>query len=160
MKVFISHQLKDATAAKMVYDTLRYNGIEAYLDLLDSALLKDGRQLTSHIVSKIGESTDVIAVVSDNTKESWWVPFEIGVATDKPRPIATFICKQVSLPEYLDFWPHLYTTSDIVKYVQKRQGLTYRFLDNTMNIFESIGRRKDRIAEFYTALNNEIHWRP
>lgn len=159
MKVFISHQQKDAVAAKTVYDTLRYNGVEAYLDLLDSALLKDGRQLTSHIVSKIGESTDVIAVVSDNTKESWWVPFEIGVATDKPRPIATYICGWVSLPEYLDFWPQLRTPSDINAYVRKRQGLTYRYLDNTMNLFESIGTRKERIADFYTALNSEIHWR-
>lgn len=159
MKVFISHQQKDAVVARMVYDTLRRNGVEAYLDLLDSTLLKNGQQLTGHIMSKISESTDVIAVVSDNTKESWWVPFEIGVATDKPRPIATFVCGQVSLPEYLYFWPQLHSSSDIVWYVQTRRGLAYRCLDNTMNIFESIGTRKDRIAEFYTALNNEIHWR-
>lgn len=159
MKVFISHQQKDAVAARMVYDVLRKNGVDAYLDLLDSGLMSNGQRLTEHIMSKISESTDLIAVVSDNTKESWWVPFEIGVATDKPRPIATYICGWVSLPEYLDFWPQLRKPSDIVTYVQNRQSFAYSSLDNTRILLESIGTRKKTITDFYTALNNEIHWR-
>lgn len=159
MKVFISHQQKDAVEAKMVYDTLRRSGVDAYLDLLDSSLMKDGQRLTEHIMSQITESTDVIAVVSDNTKESWWVPFEIGVATDKPRPIATYICGPVLLPEYLDFWPQLRTQSDIVKYVQKRRSYTYAAFDNTRMLSESVQIRKNSIAQFYSALNNDICWR-
>ena len=46
-----------------------------------------------------------MALVSSTTAESWWVPFEIGVATDKERRITSFALAAVKLPDFLTVWP-------------------------------------------------------
>lgn len=61
----------------------------------------------------------LLAIVTNNTKESWWVPFEIGTAREMPRVIVSCTSlpdrasyQRDALPEYLLEWPRLRTEND------------------------------------------------
>ena len=118
MKIFISHKKEDERIALQVLHTLQRVGVDSYLDVLDNAITDDGENLTKHIRNKLRECTDVIVILSSNTKKSWWVPFEIGMATEKDMPIANFLVSYEVLPEYLSYWPRLKNTQDVLKYVE------------------------------------------
>ncbi len=120
MKIFISHKKEDESTALMVADTLKTEGVDAYLDLLDNIVIEDGEKLTMHIRERIRECSDVIVILSCNTNKSWWVPFEIGMATEKDLPIANYLIGEETLPDYLTYWPRLRNKEDLKKYVEVR----------------------------------------
>lgn len=114
MRVFISHQQADSLLAGKISAYLTVNHkIDCYLDLVDPNASKAGDQLGDYLREVMGKCTQLMAVVSENTKGSWWVPWEIGVATEKDYPIATFAGDNTVLPEYLKKWPYLKTQSDL-----------------------------------------------
>ena len=57
------------------------------------------------ITKRIMQCTHLLAIASQTTVQSWWVPFEIGEATIVDRRIATFKIGQTDLPDYLRKWP-------------------------------------------------------
>lgn len=126
MPVFISHRTADDHIAREAYDRLKFHhGIECYLDDIDARLkTADDRQLTKILVDAINKCTNLLAVVTQNTTGSWWVPFEIGVAKQAPRVICSVTNLQdLSLPGYLKEWPRLRGQSaiDQFAYLYKRQ---------------------------------------
>jgi hypothetical protein len=91
IKVFISHQRVDALQAKAIADRLRdRHQIASYLDVMDPVIDKTGEDLTQYVRAQLGTCTQLLAVVSPATKESWWVPWEIGVASEKDYILATY----------------------------------------------------------------------
>ncbi len=47
-------------------------------------------------------ATRLLGIISKNTKGSWWVPFEFGVARHKQVPISLLLLEDVDeLPSYL-----------------------------------------------------------
>lgn len=68
MKIFISHKKEDEHTALSIQQTLVNVGVEAYLDILDDIISDDGEKLTKHIREKLRECSDVIVVLSNNTK--------------------------------------------------------------------------------------------
>ena len=124
IKIFISHKQEDAEMALMVQRTLVSEGVTAYLDVLDNTVADSGEKLTKHIREKLRECTDVIVILSSRTKESWWVPFEIGMATEEYMPIANYLVSTEKLPEFLEFWPRLKTQQDVKKYVEIRKKVS------------------------------------
>ena len=115
-KVFVSHKKEDATLAEKVARRIRLNGLETYVDTIDDALLKDGPDLAEHLLRRMGECQQLIAVVSTSTKGSWWVPWEIGVGSEKSFRMASFSETYVTLPSYLEKWPALHTDQHIDQY--------------------------------------------
>lgn len=103
MKVFISHQQNDSEIATQIYNKLRLHNVEAYLDVFDNALVSNSQALTEHLKSIVRKSSDILVVMSDRTKSSWWVPFEIGIAANQDLPTVTYLQDYVTLPEYLDY---------------------------------------------------------
>jgi len=90
--------------------------------------------------------------MSESTKTSWWVPFEIGMSAQVDMPTATYLTANVALPDYLTYWPRLKTLSDISKYVAVRKRVW-----RTDALFES--RMTSRAAgtnEFYRLLKAEL----
>lgn len=120
MKIFISHKKEDEREAKKIRDKIISYGEDAYLDVLDDEVCETGEKLTRHIKNELHACTDIIVVLSQNTKKSWWVPFEIGMASAKDMPIANFLISSEPLPEYLEYWPRLKELDDIRKYIQTR----------------------------------------
>ena len=112
MPVFISYRHTDRPQAIALNERLKRAGIKTYLDVLD-AESQTTDDITTVITRNITECTHLLAVVSDKTAQSWWVPFEIGEATISNRRICSFKTGNSELPEYLDKWPKLVQGADI-----------------------------------------------
>lgn len=117
MKIFISHQQMDTNLANNIYELLKSKGVEAYLDVMYNLHSTDSKYLTNHLKQIVNKSTDILVVMTDHTKNSWWVPFEIGMAANKDLRIVTYLQSELKLPEFLDYWPRLKKYEDIQKYI-------------------------------------------
>ncbi len=118
MTVFVSHKQEDTSAAQLVAERLEsHPDVAAYLDVMDPHLEQAGDDLGDYLRGVLGRCTHLMATVSERTRASWWVPFEIGLATEKGYPISTFAIENCHLPEYLRKWPYLRSLRDIDVYV-------------------------------------------
>lgn len=157
MPVFISYRHADVQLATNIYQRLTTSGISAYLDRLDS-VSQSTDDITQVITQRIKECTHLIAVVSETTSLSWWVPFEIGEATITERRIATFQARHTSLPEYLEKWPIMTRDSHLELFIRayREEGVSTRrvILDNSADVY---GRRQQNTADrFHASLKSNI----
>ena len=155
MKVFISHKNEDSALALAIQLAFSKNGITSYLDVLDSSIARGGKELTDHIKSSLNSCSDIIVVMSDATKYSWWVPFEIGMSAQNDMPTATFLKSDVALPSYLSYWPRLKTTNDIDKYVSVRKKTEQTIIEQ-YGRYAFAGREAIETRAFYDALKREL----
>ena len=102
----------DRAYAININTRLMQANIKTYLDVLD-AESQTTDDITGVITRNISECTHLLAVVSEKTALSWWVPFEIGEATITNRRICSFKTGPTELPLYLDKWPKLTSDRDI-----------------------------------------------
>ena len=134
--VFLSHKGDDMGLAEDIGEILYDNGIQSYLDRWDPAVDGDSPGLEEHIRGVIRDTPIILAVVTENTSLSWWVPFEIGVARETESQIATFLSvdetsgKTVALPSYLGKWPILARMTELKPWanavVGSSRNLSYR----------------------------------
>ena len=135
MPIFISHTTADDELANKVFRRLNnYHLIKCYIDDMDKELEKNRGKasLTPLLVERLRKCDTLLAVVTANTKMSWWVPFEIGTAREMPRAISSFTSLidhstfkgQESLPEYLLEWPRIRTESDIDIFAQQYKKMS------------------------------------
>lgn len=153
MKFFISHKQEDEFTALSISRTLESINIPFYLDLLDNAIIRDGKALTDHIRRKLNDCTDIIVVMSSRALTSQWVPFEIGMATQKGLTMATFLQENVQLPDFLEYWPRLKKAQDIKQYVSVKRNQYYGGYEYRTDEYMSAN---DRIDRFYTALKQQL----
>lgn len=86
--VFISHKKEDADFARHLSDYVMERGINVYFDENDPILAKEHKSPDEVVKAiKIGleKSTHMIIVLSKNTLESNWVPWEVGFASAKDK---------------------------------------------------------------------------
>lgn len=157
MKIFLSHQQLDSTIAVEVKNHLKSrHSIDCYLDLIDPKI-KDGEDIAAHAKEELGQCTQLLAIVSEATKASWWVPWEIGIATEKDYPLATF-GRNVALPEYLMKWPYLKNLTDLDTYAvvskESARRVTTAALDSVSS--ESFTYRRDATKHFYQTLRRKL----
>ena len=157
MPVFISYRHMDRAHAMAINSRLIRANIKTYLDVLDleSQTTDD---ITGVITRNITECTHLLAVVSEKTALSWWVPFEIGEATISNRRICSFKTGPTELPLYLDKWPKLSTDSDLTFFidayreeVSNKRSMT---LDSSNESFSGTYKRNAEI--FHEQLKNRI----
>lgn len=155
MKVFISHKKEDDLIAKQIYLSLKSMDVESYLDLLEGDLLVNGKRLTEHIKKRLSECSDLLVVLSEKTQYSWWVPFEIGMATQQDYPIVNYLKTGITLPEYLTYWPRLKTIEDLTKYVaaNKKAAIEVQLesINKTMH-----ASKETRTDKFYRILKQSL----
>ena len=84
--------------------------------------------MASKIQAVITRSYCLLAVVTNATSESWWVPFEIGVAWDKKKYLSTFGDPRVTLPSFLAVWPSVRDHDELHSWCEdvKEKKATYR----------------------------------
>lgn len=153
MKVFISHQQKDSEMAAIVSNHLRNkHNISCYLDVIDPSI-KNGEDLADHLRKQLGTCTQLLAIVSEATKESWWVPWEIGVATEKEYPLATF-GNGTKLPEYLMKWPYLQSIADLDIYAQASKSSSA--IASLSMESADLQRRHNATKNFYRTLRQAL----
>jgi len=115
--VFISHKSSDKSTALEIANYLKIRGVTCYVDVLDP-VLQSTDDITSVIVQRIRACSHLMAVTSLDTAKSWWVPFEIGVATDQDRRIATYALQPADLPDYLKKWPIMNNAQHLDAFVE------------------------------------------
>lgn len=154
MKVFISHKKQDSNTALLIQSAFKRYGAETYLDVLDTSISGGGRVLTEHIKDELNTCTDIIVVISDLTKTSWWVPFEIGMSAQIDMPTANYLTSDEELPSYLDYWPRLTSISDIATYVTVRNRVKEQMFrqDSAFGNYVVAKQRKSETPEFYRQL--------
>ena len=151
MLIFISHKLEDAATANFIAKELREIKVECYLDLLDNSITENGKALTDHIRANLNDCTDIIVVMSSITRIKQWVQIELDMEAQKAMPTATFLKEDVSLPDFLQYWPRLKRYTDIKKYVLARNDVDreYRF------IYESVSQQR-KTEHFYDVLKQRL----
>ena len=154
MKFFISHKQEDAYTALQIENELKKLGIQAYLDVLDSMVTSNGREMTQHIKEKINDCTDIIVIISERTRASQWVPFEVGIAAQRDLPTATFLQADVVLPEFLEYWPRLKYTADIQKYVAAKRQVDAEY--RSLYHLDQYSRHENKTDRFYSVLKNRL----
>lgn len=154
MTVFISYQRVDETKARSIRDQLEALGVRTYIDVMDP-LLANASDVTQTILSRLRTCTHLMAVVSANTVRSWWVPFEIGVATERDRRITSYRRDTVPLPEFLQIWPVLDYDRELMDFARRyfqdaaHGEKNYRFAESMQ---KSIGSA----SQFHTALKRDL----
>lgn len=156
MKIFVSHQRADSILATNIASRLRHiHGIDCYLDVIDPDTSRSGENLGEYIQNELGKCTQLLAVVSASTKTSWWVPWEIGVATEKHQPIATYAGDSTPLPEYLKKWPYLRDQRELDIYASVSQSTNNSFRSRKAYKSESLARL-ETTEDFYTAIRSRL----
>lgn len=156
MKIFISHKKEDSADALRVKYGFDRMGVESYLDVLDTAIDDGGEVLTEHIKEKLNECTDIIVVMSETTKKSWWVPFEIGMAAQIDLPTASYLTEAVQLPDYLEYWPRLKSISDIATYVTVRKSVAEQIKKHFQYTYTESAYRPIETHTFYNELKQRL----
>lgn len=160
-RVFISHKNTDAALATKVARRVQINGIDTYLDVIDDTLAKDGPELADLLLQRMSTCDQLIAVVSTATKDSWWVPWEIGVGSEKGFRMASYSERYVSLPSYLEKWPDLHSDSDVdlfCKYSKRTDSEIERRFGTVLSEANRLGVRKSEAMDFHKTLRRELKW--
>lgn len=156
MKVFISHKQEDSLYAQFVKRQLDLLKVDSYLDVMDTSINGGGETLTDHIKDQLNSCTDIIVVMSEATKCSWWVPFEIGMAAQIDMPTATYLTSTVSLPGYLEYWPRLKSVSDVATYVSVRREVSDRLQKRYPYSYSQSTYRPIETAAFYDEVKRKL----
>lgn len=162
MKIFISHQKADAVKAAQIAQHLRTrHSIESYLDVVDPKIdMHEGPELADHVRAQMDNCDSLLAVVSYETSKSQWVPWEIGIATEKEFPLATFADTYLPLPEFLQKWPYIRSIDELDKYadaVNKMIGRSRTAALAKGFSLESFNRsNRETTKEFYRNLRSSL----
>lgn len=157
MKIFLSHQKADSILTAKIAERLRINhGLECYLDLIDSSLGGPVERLADHIRNEMGKCTQLLAVISPSTANSQWVPWEIGMATEKDFPLATFSGGNALPPEFLRRWPYLRSDADLDKYAAASKAARQTFTRKRSIGINETASVHDSTRDFFTTLRASL----
>lgn len=154
IKIFISHKQEDSYAANQIANELKALNVGYYLDVLDFSISANGKALTDHIKRNLNDCTDIIVVMSESTKYSQWVPFEVGMSAQNDMPTATYLQANVTLPDFLTYWPRLKQANDIRKYIAARNDVAREY--SSKYLYETAEIRRSQTARFYDVLKQRL----
>lgn len=154
MKIFISHKLEDRQTALLIAKELDSLKVAYYLDSIDSTILKSGKNLTDHIKNSLNDCTDIVVIMSESTKYSQWVPFEVGMSAQNDMPTATYLKEDIILPEFLEYWPRLKNINDIRTYVKANNEVQKQYL--LKRLHGEYFTKRMQTNEFYDLLKRSL----
>lgn len=158
MPVFISYRHTDRQLAISIDQKLKSEGIKTYLDVLDEESLLSTEDITNIITRRMKECTHLLAIISDDTSKSWWVPFEIGEATFAENRIATFQ-KDIDddkLPIYLKKWPKMKMLSHIEYFILSYKN-DMKYTPSMESVSANDGYKKMYESRGYTTTADQFH---
>ena len=111
--IFISHKQEDLRKAiEIGREVTAQAQVPCYVDQLDPNVGSDSADLVTYIQEVIHQCRSLLAVMSNNTQASWWVPLEIGVALETQKFIGSYNTDHTELPSYLWSWPTMTTNQE------------------------------------------------
>ena len=136
--VFLSHKSEDKAAVKKIAEYLSAADVDYYLDIDDPELqhavtTRNHKAITEFIDLGINNSTHLLTVVSEKTKSSWWVPYEVGGARAKGKDLSTLQLKNVDIPSYLHITRVLKGTKSLNEFIK-----TVKLEHSARNINEGV----------------------
>lgn len=155
MPVFLSHKREDKPKAIRIGDYLKSRGVTCYIDMLDPEL-SSTNDITNVIKKRVKQCTHLMAVVSDNTQKSWWVSFEIGVASELERRITSFDTEETKLPEFLEKWPVLKSDKHLDLFVTAYKKDVSISLEESAGVFDHVRGSIKTDQQFHDNLKNSI----
>jgi hypothetical protein len=156
IKVFLSHKNEDSEIAGAIAHRLKtQHQIDSYLDVIDRNLDKSGPDLADYIRAEMEKCTQLLAVISTKTRESQWVPWEIGVATEKERPLASFVNPPAIVPEFLQKWPYLQSQQDVDRFALVSKSTHLTLQESKRRTTESIAKRS-AFRDFHRSLKAQL----
>lgn len=105
--VFVSHDSSDKDFARCVAKALMEMNVDVYFDEYDVGLggavaAGDDVAIAKCVEEGLDRSTHLLGVLSPNSFESWWVPYEIGGAHGRRQTVAHVVHFRVeNLPSYV-----------------------------------------------------------
>ena len=111
--VFVSHKSDDIGPALNLARVIQREGLSSWVDVLDPNVAGDGPMLDDYIERVLSRTFSLLVLVTDVTHESWWVPFEIGLAFELRRYLSSFAKQNVQLPSFLEKHPRLAADQDL-----------------------------------------------
>lgn len=124
--VFLSHKSEDKAAVNRIAQYFDAAGIDYYLDINDPRLQaavhsRNDALITQFIELGIRNSTHLLTIISEKTRESWWVPFEIGYGKRDSVHLAHLPLRNVIgiLPSFLAITEKIAGVSDLNAYIKK-----------------------------------------
>jgi hypothetical protein len=111
--IFLSHSHKDKSLIQPAIAFLRSHGVRVYVDWMDEGMpdVVSG-ETAKKIKQKIGEQKKFLVLVTENSKDSRWVPWELGYAdpTKSVANIASFPVAEkedFAQNEYMKIYPKI-----------------------------------------------------
>ena len=160
MPVFISHRTVDNDLARRVSLRLRvWHGIECYVDDMDDATqrLRGTPAITALIVRRLNACSNLLAIVTANTVDSWWVPFEVGVARQAPRVITTFTDQTDDrLPDFLLEWPRLRGESAVDEFAKLYNAQVRSLTAQVVEKHAMLADQLDAVERFHRDLKARL----
>jgi TIR domain len=106
--IFLSHTRLDKNDVINIGNYIMEAGFNIYLDIYDSDLQRaadsmDHDAITECLERGIANSTHMLCFLSEKTKRSWWVPYEIGYGKSREKHIATLLLKDFDLDDIPSF---------------------------------------------------------
>jgi hypothetical protein len=146
--IFVSHKKEDADKAREITDYIIDCGIDVFFDENDEILSNpetntDPVQVTNAINRALNRSTHMICILSEKTKISWWVPYEIGYVSNNQafsnNDIGILLIKNISqLPEYLFLAENITTTEDLDEFLKNSSNTKTLLLERLKSFNEII----------------------
>jgi hypothetical protein len=145
--LFISYQQKDRASCITLADYIKNAGVDIFFDVYDQTLSEpeinnNPKQLVALLNQALNRCTHLLCVVSEHTKRSWWVPFEIGIAWDNKigsDGINLLCLKDVNdIPEYLKLVNEVVNSKKGLDQFLKRITKTEKLLNETVHSFNSL----------------------
>lgn len=122
-RVFISRRQSDKETARLLASYFEFLALHYYFDEEDAVLQQaanaahpDVQGIVDSIEAGLAHSTHLLAVLSEKTMGSWWVPFEIGSARARRAALAFLALPPITpemLPEYMRICTILWTPDEL-----------------------------------------------
>ncbi len=117
--LFLSHSHKDRVLIEPAISFLRSHGVKIYVDWMDEGMPDVlSAETAKKIKEKIGQQKKFLVMVTENSKDSRWVPWELGYAdpTKGLEHIASFPIKDgeydFTQNEYMKIYPKIYCVNN------------------------------------------------
>ena len=122
--VFLSYRHTDEATAWHLALYLNRRDIRVFIDVHDNTLAPGQGNLDDALVTAIDNSNTMVIVVSDDTQNSWWVPWEVGVSTPSGIPKALYRPQVYgTLPNYLKKLKRLWNPAEADSWVSAYRRL-------------------------------------
>jgi hypothetical protein len=166
--VFISHKKEDKEACRQIAKYLSNAEIDYYLDENDKELqraaeINNPHKITESIKKGIRNSTHMLAVISQKTYLSQWVPFEIGYGQSaiidndpnnnnlKLSVLTLEDISEQSLPDYLQIANIIRGTKTFNQYISNISNKLEKSLINESRVFSH--------SNLQHPLDNILNWK-